>query len=662
MNKKTDRKKQTVIPKESKLVRNLSLLIFVLAFLLYGNTIGHHYVLDDIGLAVNNTTTEQGITAIPTIFSTGYRSSQTFIDHEFYRPIPKAVHAIMWQLAPGNPTASHLINVLLYAITCSLLFYLLMLLLKGNLILSFLTTILFITHPIHTEVVANIKSIDEILCFLFFIVLAISFFKYYVKHQPTYQWIGFAAFVLALLSKESAILFVILVPLIFFFFTELDYKKILFIAFKLGVIATLFVILRHQILGINNAVIEPTTNSLVLINDNLLQKANSIFLLGVYLFQLVLPYSLLSEASFNHFSPVGFADYQFLLPLVIIIGILVYSIINFNKKGILSFAVLFFFISILLTSNLIFIIGTNYAERFLYLPSLGFCLAFAFSICTLTKPKMDGQQKSSDFWQMNKTAFLITILIGLLFSVRTITRNQDWFNSRTLFEQEVNTAPNCARLQCYYASAISNVSYLNTMPKAAGVKFVNQAIESYKKAIEIYPKFHQAYSSLAEVYGLLGNVAAAETCYIKATLLKSTEANYFNNYGNFLFQLHRYDEAGIQFDKAIKVDSLFPQALNNRGSVFGVKGNMLKQSADSLFTLGDSTQGNVYLQRANTQFLFSIPYFESAIKKDPTFAMPHKYLAVTLAQLGQIDKSNAEYLKDQALNKKKPKLNYMKMF
>ena len=246
--------------------------------------------------------------------------------------------------------------------------------------------------------------------------------------------------------------------------------------------------------------------------------------------------------------------------------------------------------------------------------------------------------------------------------VRTFTRNQDWFNGRTLFEQEVNTAPNCARLQCYYANAISNVSFLNTIPKPEGVKFINQAIDSYKKAIEIYPEFHQAYSSLAEVYGLLGNITSAETCYIKATILKPNEANYFNNYGNFLFQLQRYDEASIQFDKALKVDSLFPQALNNKGSVYGVKGNMLKQSADSLFKLGDSTQGNAYLQRANTQFLFSIPYFESAIQKDPNFAIPHKYLAVSLAQLGQIDKSNVEYLKDQALNKKNPKLNFMKMF
>jgi hypothetical protein len=75
---------------------------------------------------------------------------------------------------------------------------------QKNLLIPFLTTLLFIAHPIHTEVVVNIKSRDEILCFLF-VIASVNFLMNYMKSSKIISLIAaLFCFLLSLLSKESA--------------------------------------------------------------------------------------------------------------------------------------------------------------------------------------------------------------------------------------------------------------------------------------------------------------------------------------------------------------------------------------------------------------------------------------------------------------------------
>jgi protein O-mannosyl-transferase len=96
-----------------------------------------------------------------------------------YRPASLIMFAIEWTLFPDNPIPSHFINVLLFSLTCVILFHLLSRLFQNNLIVPLICTLLYAAHPIHTEVVNNIKSRDEILCFLFSIVSLLFFLRYY---------------------------------------------------------------------------------------------------------------------------------------------------------------------------------------------------------------------------------------------------------------------------------------------------------------------------------------------------------------------------------------------------------------------------------------------------------------------------------------------------
>src|SRR5688572_30865975 len=148
----------------SRIIRYSAIICALFAFALYANTLSHDYTVDDGTVISNNKITKKGISAIPEIFSTSYRAGFWERQEGLYRPLSVAMFAIEWELAPENPSPGHWINVILYALTAFLMMMTLSNIFKNySPLLPLLATLLFVVHPIHTEVVANIKSRDEIL-------------------------------------------------------------------------------------------------------------------------------------------------------------------------------------------------------------------------------------------------------------------------------------------------------------------------------------------------------------------------------------------------------------------------------------------------------------------------------------------------------------------
>ncbi|MBL0342615.1 MAG: hypothetical protein IPP71_17995 [Bacteroidetes bacterium] len=79
------------------------LIIAILGFILYSNTLNHSFTLDDYSVILENRLTKQGPSAIPEIFKTSYRYGYYFTDDNLYRPIVKAMYAIEWGWHPMMP-------------------------------------------------------------------------------------------------------------------------------------------------------------------------------------------------------------------------------------------------------------------------------------------------------------------------------------------------------------------------------------------------------------------------------------------------------------------------------------------------------------------------------------------------------------------------------
>jgi len=155
------------------------LLIFAFAFLLYANTLTHDYTQDDAIVIYDNMFTTKGFSGIPGIlkYDTFFgffkvEGKDKLVAGGRYRPLTLVMFAVEYAIFGKSPFIGHLGNVLLYGLLGIVLYLLLLKLFRARediplaALLALVTTLLFIAHPIHTEVVANIKGRDEIMTLL----------------------------------------------------------------------------------------------------------------------------------------------------------------------------------------------------------------------------------------------------------------------------------------------------------------------------------------------------------------------------------------------------------------------------------------------------------------------------------------------------------------
>ena len=134
----------------------LGYLLFAVEFIIYFNTLHHCYVLNDFSTISDNRVTTKGIKGIPEVFTHFYRYDHYSTDDGLYRPITVTIFAIEWWISPNNPPLAHFVNIFFYALTGWVLFKFWKKLLFGyNIVLPFVAVLLFVTHRIHTEVVAH---------------------------------------------------------------------------------------------------------------------------------------------------------------------------------------------------------------------------------------------------------------------------------------------------------------------------------------------------------------------------------------------------------------------------------------------------------------------------------------------------------------------------
>ncbi|MEM6964028.1 MAG: hypothetical protein AAF573_04615 [Bacteroidota bacterium] len=110
---------------------------------------------------------QAGIAGLGDIFTHSWYYGLTDTPDRYYRPMMLAGFAVETSLFGNDAKVYHIMNVLYYALSCAFLFFVIKLLFKNkNWLIALGATLLFTAHPLHTEVVANIKSRDEIFAFL----------------------------------------------------------------------------------------------------------------------------------------------------------------------------------------------------------------------------------------------------------------------------------------------------------------------------------------------------------------------------------------------------------------------------------------------------------------------------------------------------------------
>lgn len=200
---------------DSSIVSFIPLIFLILGMMLYANTCNHDYAWDDSIVIENNPYTQQGLDALGDIWT----KPVYIVERPIYRPIPQTTFALEKTLYPeGNPSLGHGVNMLLYGLCCMFVFIFLRGLLSNyHYLFSFFASLLFTIHPIHTEVVANVKSRDEILSFLFSLLSLIAFRKFVENKNIKYLIAPIFLLLAAILSKANAVTILVIFPIVYFF-------------------------------------------------------------------------------------------------------------------------------------------------------------------------------------------------------------------------------------------------------------------------------------------------------------------------------------------------------------------------------------------------------------------------------------------------------------
>ena len=243
---------------------------------------------------------------------------------------------------------------------------------RSSLILPLAAALLYVAHPIHTEVVANIKSRDEILAMLFGLLSLYYLWKYQKKMDKKYLVISLLSFAVALFSKESAITLLAVFPLSLYFFTKADLKQSLITSLWFLIPAIFFLAVRVAVIGgVTIDAISVLDNTIVGADGFGNQVATAFLFLGYYLKTLFMPYTLAHELGYPQIAPTTWADWRVWLSFLAYGGMFVYALLDWKKKSIPAFGILFFLITFSIGMNIFVRIGTSYAERLLYMPSFG---------------------------------------------------------------------------------------------------------------------------------------------------------------------------------------------------------------------------------------------------------------------------------------------------
>ena len=478
------------IPSKKIVVLASILLIVVIGFAVYANSLGGKFLFDDENLVTSNPLVKGYSNAILRVFASD-RMLFAGEKSAFYRPLQLVTYALDYRIWRLDPFGYHLTNIILHILVSLSIYWLASILFKNN-TLSFLAALLFVVHPIHTVVVSYISTRAESLYLLFTLSCLIFYIKYSNTGVMLYCIATIFSYSLALFSKENSLILPALILLYHYSFRvkirPLGFISIL--AMALAYLVARMTLLRHMVSDV------AYTGTFL---DRLPGFFDAVF---TYLRLMVLPFDLHIE--------YGMPIFTFTEPKVIagiiIICVLIFCVYRTAKTNKLAFFSLSWFLITLMPVSNLYPLNAYMSENWMYLPSIGLFIILAEYINRLYQ---------NDRFRI----FVIACVIFLLsfYSYLTFRQNYTWEEPIAFYERTLKYAPNSPRI--YHNLGLEY--------NRRGDK--DRAIEMYKKAIRLNLNPAESYNNLGSLYSKIGKTEDAILMYKQSIELDPNSAQTYNN-------------------------------------------------------------------------------------------------------------------------------------
>jgi tetratricopeptide (TPR) repeat protein len=589
------------------------LLIIAVAVITFLNSLDNTFVYDDVFTITNNYFIRDWGN-FSDLFTSNYFNGS---GEATYRPVVTLSYFIDYSIWRLNPLGFHLVNILLH-ITCAALVYMLLSIVVKDGTVSFLAGILFASHPILTEAVNAVSYREDLLAAVFFLVSLLSFIQAtcrdpHHKIRNLLYPISLFSYLLALCSKEMAITLPFIIVLFDWVFGGTGRVKKNAVKFYLGfmLISGFYLFLRfvwfHN--PVEKQLMYPDKSFLV----NMLTMPK---ILGSYIKLLFFPISFNADYIIPHTKTPFAATFICSIAFLSAIGVITYRLF-YNDSRRLFFFVLWFFITLIPTMNVI-PIANIMAERYLYLPSIGFCAVLSYlligiwrkaSTFILREDGSFGMQASnipnpSNSYSLRLSFVFTTCLILIpvvLYSLAAMKRNKSWRNQFTFWSKTIEASPDSSR-----AHNNLGMIYLQEGNTDLAIREFQAAI-----AIESDPEYHH---NLGMAYQKKGLREDALEEYRRVLAVNPNSAITHNNMGNIFIDKGFLDEGISKFKEAVLLKPNYYDAHFNLGLAY-----FRKRLLDA-----------------------SLEEFKLAIHYEPDHAEAHSCLGTVYANKGLFDKAIME--------------------
>jgi tetratricopeptide (TPR) repeat protein len=550
----------------------LSALIALIAVLPYLNALSADFTFDDDELIRDNA----AVQVEPARALLGY----VYPAGALYRPLTMLTYAANASVS-RNPFGYHLVNVLLHVLVSLAVFFLALCVLKST-VGATAAAALFAVHPIHTEAVTGIVGRAELLAALGVLAMLLAF----ARALDTLGWrrwlwsaLSLAAFAAGMLAKESAITGLGLLAVLHWWLDrDATMRQRLHQLAPYAAVAIAYIVLRRAMVGALGLPKPPDAldNPLASV-DTWTRLRTAVIVLRDYVALLAAPLHLSADYSLNQVAvSSAWSDPRFLAAAALLGGLALAMLAAARSAPALVPAALFGAISLTLTANVLFPIGTIKAERLLYLPSIGWCLAFGLLIAALPRQRVVNA--------------VVAAAVVSLFGARTWARNADWHDEATLFNVTLRDAPESAKAQYNGAVAL----------QAAGQ--LDDAMSHYRRALQIDPDYAQAEFAIGRIHTLQGNHVAALYWYEKAVRHAPWLTKAHLQIALLRESRGEYDAAEAALLSALANEPNDPLLLVNLGAVHLAQGDRWRAGAalkrlDDIGTLDDNENALVAAAR-----------------------------------------------------------------
>lgn len=503
-------------------------LLAVLSVAVYAATLEHGFPLDDEVHVLRNLDVRDLGQAVRAFGAPTWPGN-------LYRPLATFSYGLTHALFGLDARAYHAANVALNAAVVAAAFLCLARLFP--LPLAFLTSLLFALHPLHVEAVASVANRTELLAALFGLATLLALLprtREAAPPGPPRIALAGALLLLALLAKESALVFLPLAALALWTARRgdvgrlrVDLKSLLGLAGAVGI----YLCLRVAALGgivPAAAEISPVDNPLIDLPTGE-RVARALVLLGKYVSIGLAPASPSADYSFGTRGlgeTVGSADS--LLYAALLLGVIAIAAVGLRRRHPSGFFAAWFLVAFAVTANVAFPIGTIFADRLAYVPSLGICGLVAWTLLQLGSGPL----------RVGATAALALVLL-----VRTVSYCDVWSDSDALFRYEIATSPESVKVQNGWAESLSRGGRLA------------EARRHFEAALSIYPAYTGAAFGLGVASLKEGDRDAGARWLERALAIDPKHVPSLVLLGRLALKRGATDEAGRLFVRALNADN-----------------------------------------------------------------------------------------------------------